>query len=570
MANELNIASTTLQTWYAIVTQGGSFANGTSLEAFSAGHWTNYAVTLADNNTIGRYLGSMPLVTAGLYQVNYYRQAGGSPATSDAPAIVTEEFQWTGTVKTVPGTTVIDNATTVRHTIVDSGTVNYAALVGQNGTGGSFTAGTVTLVQSGSINYAATVGQNGTGGSFTAGTVTIVQGGTINFVQTTGSLQGTVIIGATQTNNVHFTSLVVDAGTLTLGTVSLTSMTIANTLTLAGFWINGNNMMSTIGNFNSNVQQFANQSVANAGGINLAGADYLLRGGFNLNPTQPALTVASLILTNGGTLGLVSGTMTNVNIVGTVGLVTGINFGGEAWATPGAGTITIGGSQLTTAGGSTAAQNALAVWNFLTASATVSSSMGLLLATSTFTFNGAYTNSFLVLDANSSLPIQGAQVSIGLNSSRELHLTGVAGNFTTALDAHTYTIAATVPVGGYVGQTSSLVITGNSMTTLTLTPATIPAPASPSTITGYLYSKINGVLTPGLVMHYQLAAPAAIVGYGYSPAVKDLVSDINSIWSMTDLEPGATYQFWITSTRKVTYQISSNATTPLNLPFELV
>lgn len=100
MANELNVTNSTGQTMYCIVVSGAMFLNGTTLEAYNAAHWTNYAISLTDPHTIGMYSGTMPLASAGNYSPNYYRQASGSPATTDAPALAVEPngpLFWSGT-----------------------------------------------------------------------------------------------------------------------------------------------------------------------------------------------------------------------------------------------------------------------------------------------------------------------------------------------------------------------------------------------------------------------------------------------------------------------------------------
>ncbi len=98
MANELLYVAATGGTYYGIVqaNPGNQFANGVVLENYNVSHWANYAIALADTHTIGQYLGTFPILGDARYRVFYYRQAGGSPATSDAPAVSTENVFWDG------------------------------------------------------------------------------------------------------------------------------------------------------------------------------------------------------------------------------------------------------------------------------------------------------------------------------------------------------------------------------------------------------------------------------------------------------------------------------------------
>lgn len=64
----------------------GQVWNGGAFEAYNAAHWTSYAITLAEQASSGYYFVAAPAGTAGfLVSDSFYQQAGGSPATSDAP-----------------------------------------------------------------------------------------------------------------------------------------------------------------------------------------------------------------------------------------------------------------------------------------------------------------------------------------------------------------------------------------------------------------------------------------------------------------------------------------------------
>ena len=147
MANEITIPYTTGATVYAVVTQGNQFANGATLEAYNAGHWTSYAVACTEIGATGIYTGSLPALAAGLYDITASAQAGGSAATTDAK-IGSGAINWTGTSEFVPSAKV--NVTQWFGTSTDPATFSFATLTLQNAPG---TSGDVTLAAS-QPNYA--------------------------------------------------------------------------------------------------------------------------------------------------------------------------------------------------------------------------------------------------------------------------------------------------------------------------------------------------------------------------------------------------------------------------------
>lgn len=87
MAAELRCNWSTGQTVYAVLVQdpGGLFWNGSTFEAFAAGNWTTYAVTMTEQSTTGLFLGDMPAIMGAqesVYVVFYHRQ-GASPAVAN-------------------------------------------------------------------------------------------------------------------------------------------------------------------------------------------------------------------------------------------------------------------------------------------------------------------------------------------------------------------------------------------------------------------------------------------------------------------------------------------------------
>ncbi|HVS73088.1 MAG TPA: hypothetical protein VHQ47_17670 [Phycisphaerae bacterium] len=104
MASELKIAAPSGLAIYAIiVSMAGTFAAGTSLEAYDAAHWTDYAVALTEIGA-GIYAGDFPALAADSYGILYFRRAGATPAVSDAPAIGAENILWDGAAIGIPAT----------------------------------------------------------------------------------------------------------------------------------------------------------------------------------------------------------------------------------------------------------------------------------------------------------------------------------------------------------------------------------------------------------------------------------------------------------------------------------
>jgi hypothetical protein len=85
-----------------------TYVNGTSLESYSAAHWTNYAITLTRDNTAGVYYSDFPAVANGDYFVRIYEQLSGTAATTDSN-LAEGLFTWSGGLPvTVPSQFDID------------------------------------------------------------------------------------------------------------------------------------------------------------------------------------------------------------------------------------------------------------------------------------------------------------------------------------------------------------------------------------------------------------------------------------------------------------------------------
>ena len=237
MANELCVISSSGQTWKAIVCVGAEFANGTTLEAYNAAHWTNYGITLSDANNLGRYIGSMPALSANPVRIDYYQQAGGTFAVTDAPALATESNYWDGTQFSTPNANpggsftvsipFVDGSTLalqgVRASILLNG-ITYPSVPATTGTDGLATfgnmiAGTVGIsAYLGGYSYGGATGTITASGTLTAQTMTALVPPTMAAGQCYGTLllvdhegnaeAGTVTFGATAPvgNNYAFDS----------------------------------------------------------------------------------------------------------------------------------------------------------------------------------------------------------------------------------------------------------------------------------------------------------------------------------------------------------------------------
>jgi len=98
MANELRPHYQSGKALYAVLIRAadGLVWNGTGWESLAAANWGTYAVTLTEQSTTGFYYGSMPAAqAAGLYDVNYFLRAGGSPATGDT-LVSQQSIDWSG------------------------------------------------------------------------------------------------------------------------------------------------------------------------------------------------------------------------------------------------------------------------------------------------------------------------------------------------------------------------------------------------------------------------------------------------------------------------------------------
>lgn len=78
-------------TLYAVLidADSGKFWNGSAFENYNAAHWSTYAVALTEFTSSGIYSATRPAGVAGFLTIEaVYLQAGGTPATGDAPPTI--------------------------------------------------------------------------------------------------------------------------------------------------------------------------------------------------------------------------------------------------------------------------------------------------------------------------------------------------------------------------------------------------------------------------------------------------------------------------------------------------
>lgn len=109
------------------------FMNGTSAEAYNAGHLAGYSIALTDTNNVGVYEGTFPAVAADTYLVLFYPSFSGAAIVSGGPLDI-DSMIWNGaaiTPATVP-IGVISTKTTI-YGNVDLPTAGISVSVRQTG-----------------------------------------------------------------------------------------------------------------------------------------------------------------------------------------------------------------------------------------------------------------------------------------------------------------------------------------------------------------------------------------------------------------------------------------------------
>jgi len=99
MAGELKASYITGRTIYFVLRDNtGQVWNGSAFEAYSAGNFATYDIAAVEQGASGFYVGTMPVVSAGTYNVEARSQAGGSPAQSDL-SLGAGAIEWDGTAE---------------------------------------------------------------------------------------------------------------------------------------------------------------------------------------------------------------------------------------------------------------------------------------------------------------------------------------------------------------------------------------------------------------------------------------------------------------------------------------
>lgn len=118
--NELRYVDTTGNTLYAVILDmSGDVWNGTAFVALVEASWATYDIPLAEHGTTGLYFADMPVaITAGTYEILYYRQAGVGPVVDNDTFLDREWLGWNGVALTLasgynylnwPGTDHLDD-----------------------------------------------------------------------------------------------------------------------------------------------------------------------------------------------------------------------------------------------------------------------------------------------------------------------------------------------------------------------------------------------------------------------------------------------------------------------------
>lgn len=101
MAGEIQARDITGVTVYAQVWNSiGQIWNTASsaFQAYNTANIADYDIALTEQGTAsGKYIGDMPALSAGLYGIEAFRRAGGSPAETDIPVAV-GAITWNGSV----------------------------------------------------------------------------------------------------------------------------------------------------------------------------------------------------------------------------------------------------------------------------------------------------------------------------------------------------------------------------------------------------------------------------------------------------------------------------------------
>lgn len=100
MSNKIEISDPAFAglTVYALarLAETTTYVKGTGTEAYNSANLSDYAISLTEQTRAGLFSATFPAVSAGWYTVEFYTQAGGSPAVDD-DCVGDFRARWTGT-----------------------------------------------------------------------------------------------------------------------------------------------------------------------------------------------------------------------------------------------------------------------------------------------------------------------------------------------------------------------------------------------------------------------------------------------------------------------------------------
>lgn len=140
-------------------------------------------------------------------------------------------------------------------------------------------------------------------------------------------------------------------------------------------------------------------------------------------------------------------------------------------------------------------------------------------------------------------PLQNAIVRVAGGTLSETKLTNVSGQAAFALDAATYTV--TITRAGYTSTVATLVVSGTTPVTYSLSIVAVTPPDSPLIATGSLLAlDENNNPEVGKPHSIQMTAGPGLAGYSLDTKIRTVNSNASGIVTFTRLRRGATYSVW--------------------------
>jgi len=174
-----------------------------------------------------------------------------------------------------------------------------------------------------------------------------------------------------------------------------------------------------------------------------------------------------------------------------------------------------------------------------------------------------------VEDSNSN-PVQAAVVELRINASRYSATTNASGVavINPTEGNGTYTVRISAQGYSLVPTPATLVVSGDTSHTYTLTTITIPS-SDPDRITGFLYTYDSaGAVEESVMITLTQTATAEATGISYDTTPRVEYSDADGLVTFVGMFPGARYEIRrgsSTATKKV-FKVPIDATSPFELP----